>query len=588
MKNILTKLNNFLTIKRVSYTSFILNLVSVILAIVYLITISEYNIFWDIFGIILLITLFVNILLIFLNSIRLNKSYILGNRINLFCHSYLVFTIIAMIVLFLSNFFISITYSNSIGDLFLYYSMIIIFFFGNLALGVIISYLDIRNLNNRELWEISERITYHNPEKHLRTKKILKKILKILLYFTLGCGVFFSIVILFGPAIGLLGFLLGIFIPQMATFLSFFFLSTTALLLKLKDKRKNPKLYYGIAICGLVVSAIFMMPLLLSPYTALDAEINFKEAFGDWRGKIDSGDKPYFLKTPFSIPQYFLGIPPQNCIIKEHILFYNGTTGADAGIQLHFDAYMPLNRGLKPNSDPLPGKNSTLIRIHGGGWTIGDKGVGNMMQMNKYFAAQGYVVFDIQYGLKGAGSDLLATPSYVQGDLDMDDIVRHIGIFCKYLTNHSEEYGANLDVVFISGGSAGGQLTCATALGIHSEDYNHYFGSNLTIRGLVPFYPANDISRDFGIGGDQRLVDPAHLVDNTSPPCLIYQGTHDFLVSASRAFRDQYISTGNEKCAIIWQYLGGHAADIYFSGHFNQIFLFYMERFLYMCVNNYI
>jgi hypothetical protein len=55
---------------------------------------------------------------------------------------------------------------------------------------------------------------------------------------------------------------------------------------------------------------------------------------------------------------------------------------------------MPLDRG-----EDLPGQNSTLIRIHGGGWVSGDKGGSNMVQMNKYFAAQGYIVFDIQYGL---------------------------------------------------------------------------------------------------------------------------------------------------------------------------------------------
>jgi len=42
---------------------------------------------------------------------------------------------------------------------------------------------------------------------------------------------------------------------------------------------------------------------------------------------------------------------------------------------------------------------SALIRIHGGAWVGGDKGFANMMQVNKYFAAQGYTVFDVQYGL---------------------------------------------------------------------------------------------------------------------------------------------------------------------------------------------
>ena len=44
----------------------------------------------------------------------------------------------------------------------------------------------------------------------------------------------------------------------------------------------------------------------------------------------------------------------------------------------------------------LPGGNSVLIRIHGGGWKSGDKGLMNNAQMNKYYSL--HVVFDIQYG----------------------------------------------------------------------------------------------------------------------------------------------------------------------------------------------
>jgi len=503
-------------------------------------------------------------------------------------YGYLGFTIIGMIGLFLSNFVLSITYSNSFEDIIFIYGTTIFLFLGNLLLGGLISYLIIRILKSQLLRGISKRPIGYYRGTHLRLKKVLRIFLLIISYFTIGFGVLCSLILLLGTALGPLGFWLGIFLAPMATFLSFIFLSTTLLFLKLKKKRKNPKIYYGIALCGLVITGIFWLPLSLSPIGIIDAEKNFQEAFGDWRGTIIAEDEQYFLKKTFSIPQYFLGIPPPNCIVKEHISYYNGTSGVDSGIKLYFDAYMPLNKGFKPNSNPLPGKNSTIIRIHGGAWILGDKGYGNMLQVNKYFASQGYIVFDIQYGLKDTGASLLATPEYLRGNFSMDDIIRHIGIFIKFLTNHSKEYGANLDVVFISGGSAGGQLTCATALAIHSGNYEHYFGSNLTIKGLIPFYPANGGSVHYDIGGDPKLIDPILLVNNTSPPCLIYQGIHDPLEATSRAFRLKYLSEGNTKCAILWQYLAGHAADIYFSGHYSQIFLFYMERFLYMCVNSYI
>ncbi|HMF30893.1 MAG TPA: alpha/beta hydrolase, partial [Candidatus Lokiarchaeia archaeon] len=245
--------------------------------------------------------------------------------------------------------------------------------------------------------------------------------------------------------------------------------------------------------------------------------------------------------------------------------------------------YLPPNSGKD-----LPGANSTLIRIHGGGWTTGDKGQGDMLQMNKYFAAQGYCVFDIQYGLNNGPTNLelvkLITPANVMGNFTIDDMVRHIGIFCEYLAAHQAQYGANLSSVFISGGSAGGHLTCAAALAIASGQYASLFGSSLVIRGYVPFYPGNGVAQfiDNNVSRPE-FYDPTKMVTAASPPCLVYQGSEDGLVNpaTSQALKDAYTAAKNPACAVIWLPLGGHASDLDFSGYYNTFFLYYMERFLY-------
>jgi predicted esterase len=210
----------------------------------------------------------------------------------------------------------------------------------------------------------------------------------------------------------------------------------------------------------------------------------------------------------------------------------------------------------------------------------------NMMQMNKYFAAQGYVVFDIQYGLDRNplfGLDPL-TPDYKKGNFDIDDMMRHIGVFTKYLVLHANEYGANLNSVFVSGGSAGGHLASAVALAITSGNYTDIFGTGLTIKGLIPFYPANGQMVFFGISGSDEFKNPEKLIDQNSPPCLIFQGTHDILnyFSISERIRDIYRAKGNSEVAILWMPFGGHASDFYFTGYYNQIFLYFMERFMYI------
>ena len=224
----------------------------------------------------------------------------------------------------------------------------------------------------------------------------------------------------------------------------------------------------------------------------------------------------------------------------------------------------------------LPGGNSVLIRIHGGGWKSGDKGPINNTQMNKYFASQGYVVFDIQYGLNNndiISPDIIAEQRY--GDFTVDDMVRHIGIFMKYLADNHEEFNANIDSVFVSGGSAGGNLALASGL----TNTN----SRISINGLIPFYPANALAQSMGVAASEAFSDPGLNIDELSPPCLIFQGTHDGLVNSivTEQLLAEYLNNDNKECAIIYMLYGGHSSDIYFSGYYNQVFLYYMERFMF-------
>jgi len=572
------KFNEYISIKNISYTTIILNSVSLILGIIYIL-IQNYNIFWDIFGVILLVTIFTNIILVYLNGKKLNKRNRLGNRLNILCYIFLIFLIFSMLGMVIGNLLISVTYSNDLKDTWTLYTMVYFNYFGLLAFGFLIALLDIKNLNNNDIWNLDQKsINKQYVPKFIRLKKNLKIILKIICYLTFILGVIFAILTLTGSFM-----IIGLLAPQFGVFFTFIFLSNTVILLKLNNEKKKPKRYKKIVIIGVITSGILMLPLCLTQYAIFNAERNFSNAFGeDWRDKIPQNvEDNYFLKTPFSTPGYFLGIPPKDCIINENMRYYKGE-----GVELYFDSYIPPE-----NPKDLPGEGSILIKIHGGGWVFGDKGWGNMMQVNKYFAAQGYYVFDVQYGLYDMEAlrwDPL-TPEHTKGNFDVDDMVRHLGIFCKYIvnfTNNNDDYkNINFNSVFISGGSAGGHLTCAVALAIESGEYTDWFGTNLSIVGYVPFYPASGMEKYFdNLGGSEELVDPIHLIDKDSPPCLIFQGTQDILArfDIAKNFREKYLEEGNKECAIIWLPLAGHANDIYFSGYYNLVFLYYWERFMYI------
>jgi acetyl esterase/lipase len=563
------------TIKIASYSSITLNSVCIILGIFYLLF-PSYSLLWDVFGILILMTFFGNLTLIFINSNKENGRSKFTVRMNLFSYAYLVYIILAIVCMMLGNLLVSVTYSNSLIDNLLAYTLIYLFYFGTLITGIVYAVFGYRTYNKIKLGIERNYSEKRIIAKFVKTKKILTKIVTVISRVTFIFGFIFGIVILFGSFEVVTTFM-AIVSGQFGVFFSIILFANTILLLKLKHPQWDTKKFYRTALSGVLISGLLISPLALTQYTIKTIESNFSNTFGsDWRERIPSEVNNYFLETPFSLSSYFLGSHPKDCRIEQNILFYD-----DEGIKLYFDAYMPLT-----NDNRLPGFNSTIIRIHGGAWVSGDKGLMNMMQMNKYFAAQGYRVFDIQYGIDINPLYTLdpLTPEYKKGNFDIDDMVRHIGFFTNYLSDNAIDYGANLDSVFISGGSAGGHLTCAVALATASGNYTDILSPNLTIKGLIPFYPANDLMNFFGISGSDEFKNPEKLIGSDSPPCLIFQGTHDIInyFNIATEIQKTYKDHANENCAILWMPFGGHASDFYFTGYYNQIFLYYMERFMYL------
>ncbi len=482
----------------------------------------------------------------------------------------------------LGNMFISVTYSNLFVDNIYSYILLADGFFGVFIIGLIFNFTILRNQNKPELW-VEE---YDIKKRSFFEGSLFRKTLRILLIIGsilgIATGLLSSFLIVAGVNSGrVLGFA-SVSISQVGFSWSLVFITCSVILIKLFRRKTYPHLFYPTLILGLVVSTISLLPIVSTPFDIRSAQNSFDEAFnpafgGDWKAIITPEIEGYFLENPYYFMQYLLGVPPKECIIIKNVPFFYGSQSAfevDQNISLFFDVYLPLNSG-----EGLPGENSTLIRIHGGGLVMGDKGISNMMQMNKYFAAQGYIVFDIQYGIIDTGSSDFITPEYRKGNFTEEDIIRHVGNFTYFLANHADDYGANVDSVFISGGSAGGFLASAAALMTSNGTYTNIFSPNLTIKGLIPYYPANRISDE-----DDPFANPGILVDENSPACLIYQGAQDGLVhpEVSVDLYDRYIESGNTNCSLIMIPFAGHASDVYFTGNYNQIFLYFMERFIYL------
>ena len=411
--------------------------------------------------------------------------------------------------------------------------------------------------------------------------KYLKHFLRVLCYLTFIVGIVFTIVLLF-PIRNSLIISMSYFIPQITGFLMFLYLPTTLLLLKLthKNRYKNWN-RVSILVVGLLLTGLNAMPFMSVPFSIQSAENEFSGVYGEnWRCDIPQKVDNYFLPTQFNLYNYFLGFPHRDCNVETDVLYYD----AD-GIKLYFDVYYP--KGVYSD---LPGNGSVIIKIHGGSWQYGDKSIGNVLVLNKYLASQGYVVFAIQYGLLDSGSSsIIPTPDNVKGNFTLHDMVYQIGNFTKLLeTTYADTYNANLNSVFIMGLSAGGHLTGVIGLGYNDPYFAGNFSNALNIKGIVPIYPP-DFAPSYLLPGDPisnplafEKFTPSNLADSNDPPAIIFQGLRDDLVTLDNAERIKS-SLNNEgvDCTLLTFPFAAHASDLIVGNTYSQVWLYYLERFLY-------
>jgi acetyl esterase/lipase len=169
-------------------------------------------------------------------------------------------------------------------------------------------------------------------------------------------------------------------------------------------------------------------------------------------------------------------------------------------------------------------------------------------------------------------------------------MVYQIGNFTKLLeTTYADTYNANLNSVFIMGLSAGGHLTGVIGLGYNDPYFSGNFSNALNIKGIVPIYTP-DFAPSFLLPGNSssnplafEKFTPSNLVDASDPPALIFQGLSDHFVSLDNAERIKS-SLNNEgvDCILLTFPFAAHASDLIVGNSYSQVWLYYLERFLYI------
>lgn len=184
-----------------------------------------------------------------------------------------------------------------------------------------------------------------------------------------------------------------------------------------------------------------------------------------------------------------------------------------------------------------------LLQIHGGGWTIGDKGRQGLPLMH-HLAARGWVCVAPNYRL----SPRVAFPEHLV------DVKRVIA----WIRRHAAEHGADPSFIAITGGSAGGHLAALAALTPNDPQYQPGFEDvDTRVQAAVPFYGVYDLAgvtgkaaarmRDTFLAKRVMFADPRSdperfekaspllAVGRHAPPFYVIHGTNDTLVEVGQA-----------------------------------------------------
>lgn len=147
-------------------------------------------------------------------------------------------------------------------------------------------------------------------------------------------------------------------------------------------------------------------------------------------------------------------------------------------------------------------KYPVILNIHGGGWIIGDKM--NSTGMALQFADNGAFVVNINYGLpKKSDAGMFEThdPAVSHaGDYHWPYPVENAFDALQWIKDNAETYNLDLDNVFVSGDSAGGQLACVVETAVANPEYREALGlpeSPIKLKGALLYCGFYDVDHFF-------------------------------------------------------------------------------------------
>ncbi|MEP7382641.1 MAG: alpha/beta hydrolase [Gemmatimonadota bacterium] len=339
-----------------------------------------------------------------------------------------------------------------------------------------------------------------------------------------------------------------------------------AILLALSDvgARATARLALVLAIVALTLAA---SPFFRFATVAASAERSLETALGSgYASRIPAAQKARFTSSPLSLAVLARGF-------GNHADAVQITRGIEVArhddVTLTMDVYQPRE----------PGAHPVLVQVYGGAWQRGEPG--DFSEFATYIAAQGYVVFAVDY----RHAPRFTFPT------QLDDLREAL----RLIRDRATEWGGDVTRLALMGRSAGAHLAMLAA----------YAPDAPPIRGVIDYYGPVDLIEGYRrppvpdplrvreieeafLGGPPDAMparylaaSPISLVTRQLPPTLLVYGGRDHIVEArfGSMLADSLRREGGTvvHVEIPW---AEHAFDTVPNGPSGQLARYVTERFL--------
>ncbi len=336
-------------------------------------------------------------------------------------------------------------------------------------------------------------------------------------------------------------YLLGFLVNELP-FVAFYLLLASTLLAIGQRDIDSPVGWIAFSLAVLATAG-----LVVVVWRALQARQTLDQALtgglgSEWRSELDPGAAAR-LRHHLPLARILFG--PFSFRRADVLRVVNISYG-DAGKSNLLDLY--LHRSHPPRAP-------TLVYLHGGAFRSGRKSREARALLYR-LASQGWVCISANYRLSPAAQ----FPDHV---IDVKKVI-------AWVREHGREYGADPDVVFVAGSSAGGNLAAMAALTPNDPAFQPGFErANTSVTAAISLYGY------YGRHGSSALPSssPMGHLRTDAPPFFVAHGDNDtvVLVEDARFFVDQLRNSSSGQ--VVYAELRGaqHTFDLFHSIRFEAV-----------------